>query len=546
MPPGSPALSLTGTERQALMTPTEASNTTVVCLNRNGGGEEQVGPVFAVRPALTYALSSDAVTGVPFDVAVTGIATFDALDEVRLHRDTCAGGPVSGTDRVRRSASEVRVTFTAAEAHAAVAVCITRRCAKCVGGRTPAAEVGTPFPIGAMTYALNFAEVAQDIEFTVTLSGVSDFDAEDRVGLRVASCAGPAVRTSSSALSRTGGGRVLTVTAAQNTPDAVVCLTRGPRPTAQIGAAFPIRALTATRLPGAVTAGLHFTLTIAGLTTFDAATDAVRFRRGTCAGAAVAGADPAVTGGGAVLRAVFRPEEAAASVRACLRRRGGPEGGVGPLFDIDPALQTAVVPAQVASLVSVRGSRAALLPRPLRLWPCLPPPLPLPPPTGGGRGPPPPPGWGCPLGRRWPAVRACLLRVDPTRGSETGTVRGLRWHTLRREGEGGVGEVRIGQTRRGRARGGERLMGTAASGGRGFKGRARVTGERPNRRRPLQTATQPGVMPTPPPPWPPTQLQSSKATSASVGCWRDVPVCAVGRSGPTERTWATGGAPVGE
>ena len=199
MPPGSPALSLTGTERQALMTPTEASNTTVVCLNRNGGGEEQVGPVFAVRPALTYALSSDAVTGVPFDVAVTGIATFDALDEVRLHRDTCAGGPVSGTDRVRRSASEVRVTFTAAEAHAAVAVCITRRCAKCVGGRTPAAEVGTPFRVAVpfrnsssatLQYTLYPTDVVQHIQFVAVVTGDTDFDSNDTITFRTDTCAG--------------------------------------------------------------------------------------------------------------------------------------------------------------------------------------------------------------------------------------------------------------------------------------------------------------------------------------------------------------------
>ena len=41
------------------------------------------------------------------------------------------------------------------------------------------------------------------------------------------------------------------------------------------------------------------------------------------------------------------------------------------------------------------------------------------------------------------------------------------------------GEVRIGQAGRGRALGGERPMGAAASGGRGFKERARVSGEMP-------------------------------------------------------------------
>ena len=40
-------------------------------------------------------------------------------------------------------------------------------------------------------------------------------------------------------------------------------------------------------------------------------------------------------------------------------------------------------------------------------------------------------------------------------------------------------EVRISQTGRSRALGGERPMGTATYGGKGFKERTRVTGERP-------------------------------------------------------------------
>ena len=51
-----------------------------------------------------------------------------------------------------------------------------------------------------------------------------------------------------------------------------------------------------------------------------------------------------------------------------------------------------------------------------------------------------------------------LLRADPTRSSETGTVRGLRWYKPPRERKG---EVRIGQARRGRAQGSERPMGAA-------------------------------------------------------------------------------------
>ena len=48
------------------------------------------------------------------------------------------------------------------------------------------------------------------------------------------------------------------------------------------------------------------------------------------------------------------------------------------------------------------------------------------------------------------------------------------------QGKGRVSrEVRIGQAGRGRAQGGDRPMGAAAYGGKGFKGRAAVSGERP-------------------------------------------------------------------
>ena len=90
------------------------------------------------------------------------------------------------------------------------------------------------------------------------------------------------------------------------------------------------------------------------------------------------------------------------------------------------------------------------------------------------------PAMGCPLGRLWPTARAiALLRVDPTQSSETGTVRGLRWHNRPRETKGVRRRVRIGQAGRGRARGDERPMGAAACGGRGFKESERVSGERP-------------------------------------------------------------------
>ena len=80
-------------------------------------------------------------------------------------------------------------------------------------------------------------------------------------------------------------------------------------------------------------------------------------------------------------------------------------------------------------------------------------------------------GVGCPRGRPWPRARAVApLRVDPTRGSETGTVRGVAAGTTSRGKGGRCREVRIGQGGRGRARGGERPMGTTACGGKGPNG----------------------------------------------------------------------------
>ena len=77
-------------------------------------------------------------------------------------------------------------------------------------------------------------------------------------------------------------------------------------------------------------------------------------------------------------------------------------------------------------------------------------PLPPPPPPLRMSQPPPgvPPVFFTKNGRpRPPARAAALRRADPTRGSGTGTVRGLRWHNLRREGKGGVcgGEGRPGR-----------------------------------------------------------------------------------------------------
>ena len=117
------------------------------------------------------------------------------------------------------------------------------------------------------------------------------------------------------------------------------------------------------------------------------------------------------------------------------------------------------------------------------------------PPSGRG---PPPAVRGCPLGRTWPTARAvALLRVDPTRGSETGTLQGLRWHNLPREGKGEEGPGKGG----GRALGGGEADGRRRLRREGVQGKGTGMWREASRRRPLQTATQPGVMPPPPLPF---------------------------------------------
>ena len=106
--------------------------------------------------------------------------------------------------------------------------------------------------------------------------------------------------------------------------------------------------------------------------------------------------------------------------------------------------------------------------------------------------------WDGPGQRRGPLPSAVWTRHG---GSETGTVWGLRGHNIPRKRKGGVGGVRIGQAGGGRARGGERPMGVAACGGRGFKGRTRVSGERPiGAARCRQQRNRAACQPPPPPP----------------------------------------------
>ena len=61
-------------------------------------------------------------------------------------------------------------------------------------------------------------------------------------------------------------------------------------------------------------------------------------------------------------------------------------------------------------------------------------------------------------------------------------------------------------------------MGAAACGGKGFKERGRGEWSEANRRRRLQTATRPGVMPPPPPP-PGNMILQMHTPARSSQCW---------------------------
>ena len=108
------------------------------------------------------------------------------------------------------------------------------------------------------------------------------------------------------------------------------------------------------------------------------------------------------------------------------------------------------------------------------------------------------PGWRHATQGTWPTARAvALLCVDRTQSSDTWTLLGLCWHNL--PGKGRV-SWEVG---RGRAQGGEseRLMCTACGVWRErVQGKGSDKWREANRRRQLQTATQPGHPAAPPNP----------------------------------------------
>ena len=130
-------------------------------------------------------------------------------------------------------------------------------------------------------------------------------------------------------------------------------------------------------------------------------------------------------------------------------------------------------------------------------------------------------GLGWPLGRSWPKAKAfAFLCVDSTQRSETGQVRGLRWHNRPREREGkecGEADGHVGLQRerpregkgegRGkvRARRKRKVKGWWEADGHHRLWRERVQGKgsewrSASRRRQLQTrSSHHGVMPKPPP-----------------------------------------------
>ena len=118
-------------------------------------------------------------------------------------------------------------------------------------------------------------------------------------------------------------------------------------------------------------------------------------------------------------------------------------------------------------------------------------------PTSAAAPPPPPPPRRA-GGRGGGGGAVALLRVDPTRSSETGTVRGLRWHNLPRERKGVWGGEDGPGRGTGRAQGDERPTDTTAHGGGGSKGRT-VRGDRPIGAASRREHTKVSYQPLPPP-----------------------------------------------
>ena len=153
---------------------------------------------------------------------------------------TCTGAAVPGSSVIMSGVGANRTaTFTPSTSAASVVLCLRR------DGR-PGAPVGPPFPIVALTYSIAHpSEPAVGVRVNVSLSGVSDFDADDNVTLRKTSCSGAEVTDDGlGVVSGEGASRDLIVTPLEAFASVRVCLERGSRAAALVGPAIPIVTLT--------------------------------------------------------------------------------------------------------------------------------------------------------------------------------------------------------------------------------------------------------------------------------------------------------------
>ena len=142
--------------------------------------------------------------------------------------------------------------------------------------------MGATFPISTITYDIaDPSEPSVDVEFTATISGVSDLGPTDTLTVRHTTCAGALVTSTYASAAGYGPMRNLTILPTQAAVAAVLCLARGGRPAVQIGAAFEISTLSVAVSPVQVALGVPFLVTVSGVGDFGAG-DVVVLRKDDC------------------------------------------------------------------------------------------------------------------------------------------------------------------------------------------------------------------------------------------------------------------------
>ena len=134
-----------------------------------------------------------------FEALLRGITDFSNDDTITFRKTDCSGAQLlGGAPALALNGTNRSATLTPAEAQGTVAVCLTR---PGVG----IAQIGSPFAVASLGYALTPTEAAQDIAVEVAVSGIATFDDADIVSLRDGSCAVCALQWCSSPFMRQKG-----------------------------------------------------------------------------------------------------------------------------------------------------------------------------------------------------------------------------------------------------------------------------------------------------------------------------------------------------